>query len=984
MKYLPSFVSISAVILVSTLLISCGGGGGGGSSSETMTSSKYASLSISLETATAAKAAAGSVQLPDDITRCVVTCSGPGMTVISADLPLDGSTIVMSNIPPGNNRIVAINAYNGQLLRMSGSHTIASLQAGTTTSVTIQLTDVAVMIISLDPIADMASATDTDYAQIYPSSSLQLYCGVSNHVDTSVTWHVDGIENGSSGVGTISSSGLYSAPTTIGNHTIEAVSNEDPTLTDSITIAVTTAPPDNIPPTANAGTDRTVLEGTNINLVGSGSTDSDGTISSYHWSQTVGTTVTLTDVNSADPLFIAPNISTAETLTFELTVTDDDGATDSDSVSIIVQPSGGSFTVSPKIVHVFSSQSQQFTTTNPSNWWEVNGLEGGSNEYGRIDQSGYYDAPNPSVFPLDVTIEAVETDNIDHTDTAKLAVVQDSSWQKNLQRNGYDLSNSVTIGLGQIIGPYPYFSNITGGLTNTSTDDKYLFFDVIGDTDDIDPGSNLSFSLMESTWDNTRLTAIRTSPYGYDDEFLVVTENSLPSGLLNKAIGVVRANRLGNILWAYQYETGHLTSNYPCTFSRYPFDGAASNTSSNGFILGFSYYYNDECNVSFSQNIHFHVIDQDGTLSQSITIDPNYQPGTDLYTAEMYVVGIEQTSDGGYLAVVNVNVRPRFSTTHISAAPILVKLDSTYNLSWIRQLSQSMQILHIAPGAEDQFYLHSAIDIVLINANGAILSQRQLSSASNTGRSIDQVFYNQTDGGLLIAGSWENPATLNYHTTLIKTANDNSVEWQHTYGSRIEQISSIYARGGSFYLSGKGQGEGRVTVLRVPEDTGLLSNVSENFPLSPDLTLSPSTPPITTTDITAGSTYDIVLVSEIEVNQLHPSPVAIPPEIIPHAISSNILTIAIAKSPDSPYIGAYGEQIHFHASLSHLVTHTAVTWSVNGIEGGNTTVGTISADGMYTSPDNVPDPATVLIGATSVEEPSLSAEITLTIQPGGS
>lgn len=46
-------------------------------------------------------------------------------------------------------------------------------------------------------------------------------------------------------------------------------------------------------------------------------------------------------------------------------------------------------------------------------------------------------------------------------------------------------------------------------------------------------------------------------------------------------------------------------------------------------------------------------------------------------------------------------------------------------------------------------------------------------------------------------------------------------------------------------------------------------------------------------------------------------------------------------------------------------TETGVTWQVNTIAGGNSTVGTITADGLYTAPQQVPDPDTVTVTAVS-------------------
>ena len=57
----------------------------------------------------------------------------------------------------------------------------------------------------------------------------------------------------------------------------------------------------------------------------------------------------------------------------------------------------------------------------------------------------------------------------------------------------------------------------------------------------------------------------------------------------------------------------------------------------------------------------------------------------------------------------------------------------------------------------------------------------------------------------------------------------------------------------------------------------------------------------------------------------------------------------------------------------------SVLWSVNGIGGGNTTVGTISTEGLYTAPSLVPLPPTVTVTATNSEDTRLSATAPITI-----
>jgi lysophospholipase L1-like esterase len=96
-------------------------------------------------------------------------------------------------------------------------------------------------------------------------------------------------------------------------------------------------PPANVAPTANAGADQTVAELAAVTLNGSGSTDSDGTVNTYAWSQTGGTAVVLDEAVPAMPTFTAPDLAANEDLTFSLVVTDDDGAASAaDTVVITV------------------------------------------------------------------------------------------------------------------------------------------------------------------------------------------------------------------------------------------------------------------------------------------------------------------------------------------------------------------------------------------------------------------------------------------------------------------------------------------------------------------------------------------------------------------------------------------------------------------------------------------------------------------------
>lgn len=83
------------------------------------------------------------------------------------------------------------------------------------------------------------------------------------------------------------------------------------------------------PPVASTGPDQTVILGETVTLDGSGSSDSDGTIMSYEWDfgdSSTGSGETTTHVYTSAGIY-----------TVALTVTDDDGATDTDILIITVQ-----------------------------------------------------------------------------------------------------------------------------------------------------------------------------------------------------------------------------------------------------------------------------------------------------------------------------------------------------------------------------------------------------------------------------------------------------------------------------------------------------------------------------------------------------------------------------------------------------------------------------------------------------------------------
>src|SRR3954468_14051813 len=101
-------------------------------------------------------------------------------------------------------------------------------------------------------------------------------------------------------------------------------------------------PSPNTVPVANAGPNQSVTGGAQVSLNGSASSDSDGTIAKYTWSQTAGMAVTLSSTTAAQPTFTAPQAAATGTLTFSLRVTDERGGISAPAtVNITVNPVGG-------------------------------------------------------------------------------------------------------------------------------------------------------------------------------------------------------------------------------------------------------------------------------------------------------------------------------------------------------------------------------------------------------------------------------------------------------------------------------------------------------------------------------------------------------------------------------------------------------------------------------------------------------------------
>ncbi len=90
----------------------------------------------------------------------------------------------------------------------------------------------------------------------------------------------------------------------------------------------------NMPPTVAAQNEQTVTTGTQVDL-NAEATDPNGDRLTYNWQQSAGQSIQLTNPNKATPNFIAPD-GEDQTITFQLTVTDQYGLSTTQAINILV------------------------------------------------------------------------------------------------------------------------------------------------------------------------------------------------------------------------------------------------------------------------------------------------------------------------------------------------------------------------------------------------------------------------------------------------------------------------------------------------------------------------------------------------------------------------------------------------------------------------------------------------------------------------
>ena len=339
---------------------------------------------------------APTVATPASATPNPVAGISTNLLVLGADDEGEGSltyTWAASSKPAGSNPGFSINGSNAArdstvTFDKAGSYTFqvtitnaGGLSVTSSISVTVNQTLTS---IALSP----PSATLNENAtQQFAATAFDQF-GAALATQPSFTWSIAG------GIGSVDSSGLYTAPGSAGSATVRATSGS---IHADALVTISNATPSVA--TAASATPNPVT-GTTTGLRVLGADDGGEANLTYTWSLT-GTppaSVDFSDNGTNSAKNSTATFSAAGTYDFLVTITDAGGLSTTSSLSVTVDQTQTDIAISPSSVTLNENETQQFTATaqdqfgdpmasQPSFTWSI------ASGIGSIDSSGLYTSP---------------------------------------------------------------------------------------------------------------------------------------------------------------------------------------------------------------------------------------------------------------------------------------------------------------------------------------------------------------------------------------------------------------------------------------------------------------------------------------------------------------------------------------------------------------------------------------------------------------
>jgi hypothetical protein len=738
-------------------------------------------------------------------------------------------------------------------------------------------------------------------ASVAPGNQLKLTATVQNATDMTVSWSVNGIRGGNQTVGTISTNGNYTAPTVPpvpDTVMITATSNQDPTKSATALVVVTqpstqvtvSASPASITLQTGASTVFAAV------VMGTANTAVTWRVNGIAGGDAIVGTITAAGVYTAPA-----NVPSPATVTIEAISVADPTASGTALVNIVQRVQ---VAVSPSSASVGTFLTQQFTptvtgTTNTAVTWAVNGVVGGNATVGTIDASGLYTAPGTPPASSTVTISATSAADPTAVGFATVTII-----------NSPGVTVTVTPGIATVDVNLTvlFTATVTGTFRGITPSGSVTWF-----ANNL-PGGSSTFGTIVTVpcpmpMSNTSC-GLYTAPAGVP----------VPSTIPITAYSVTDPSSSGSALVS-------VTAPAAVTVSVSP--GTAN------VQVGTTQQFTATVGGTANQGVTWSV---NGIAGGNATVGTINAMG--LYTAPAAVPA------GGMVlvtatSVVDPNATGSASVT-ILAAPPPPSISIAPTMATLR-VNDQLQFTPTISGTTATNVIWRVNNIIGGNATVGTIDTSGLYTAPGTV---------PAGGSVTVRGSVTDPATM---TTV--TSGPATITLLPLATITLSPQNPTVQAGLAVQFTATVTGHANLSVAFLVNNI-VGGNSTVGTITVGGLYVAPTTAP-------ASGNVTVTAVSNADPNLRTSTMVTI------------VQPVVVTVAPTTATVSLGGTQ-QFAATVTGNA-NTMVTWSVNGIAGGNATVGTISAAGLYTAPTNLLLTQPFTITATSVADPTASGNASVTV-----
>jgi len=779
-------------------------------------------------------------------------------------------------------------------------------------------------------------------------NNTQLFAAtVTGTANQSVTWNVNGITGGNATVGTISAAGLYTAPATVpagGSVLISAVSVASPASVGSASVTVNAAPPVvsvTVSP-ANPAVQVNNTQQFTATVAGTANQSVTWSVNGVNGGNATFGTI------SAAGLYTAPAaVPAGGAVLVAATSVASPTSAGSAGVTILAAPPPVTISVSPSLITLRVNDQFQFTATvtgtaNMAVTWQVNGVTGGSAANGFISAAGLYTAPAaPPASAVTVTAISAVAPNPSASATVTVQPLATISMNP--------ATATVNVNLG-----VQFFVNITG-LSNTA-----VTFSVNGI-----PGGNSSVGTVSAAGLYVAPAAAPAAPVAVRatavaDPTLIAT--STVTVVVPVTVSVTPGSASIAVAGTQQFNatvTG--SANQAVTWS---VNAIAGGNATVGTISAAGLYTAPN-NLVLTQAYSISarsVADPTASGTASVTVNVPVSVSVSPTTANVRV-GATQQFSSTVMGSANTNVNWTVSAGGGSitagglyTAPAAVPAGAvTVTATSVADPTKSATAtVTVQPGV--------SVTVSPATAN-VIVSQTQQFTATVTGTPTTAVTWSVAGGGTIGASSglYTAPAAPAGPVTITATSTDGS----NTTGTATVTVIAA------------------ISVTVTPAAAALNTNQSQQF----SATVTGTANQAVTWSVTGGGSIN-------STTGLYTAPAVAAAAVTVTATSqqdptkSGTATLTVSVPPSGVFVTVFpqgknlpvGKAQQFTANVIRA-NNQSVAWSVNGIVGGNSTVGTIDAAGVYSPPSVRPANPAITVTACSNQVPAACMTVNGRIVP---